>query len=1735
MAEPTKVWVSTSTIDAILHPSSHKSSRLGMHGSLTLNNNDCGGGGGDPDSRTVDWGWTSATILASGGGGGGSGGMLDGKSDITIQVDDAESTYYRTQIVIPGKAIEDGRVLLQNNHGDDYDDDDIHNSGGSYNDDDEAGHGYPDDLITLTHLHEPAVLHCLRKRYDNDKIYTNTGPILIALNPFKSCNTLYSEKIMRQYWERGEAQMLMGGSVGESSAKQSNGEEDGIREEESRSPKRGNSGRDNTNNDGTITLPPHVYALADATYRSMMLKMDVEGGRGGRSSSSSSCDQSILVSGESGAGKTVTTKFIMKYLAALSERRAEAKKLLTNEESKSPKSFLSKKGPKNNLRRQSDASISSAASVGIEQQVLQSNPILESFGNARTIRNDNSSRFGKFIEIRFNSRGTLVGASIETYLLEKVRLISQAEGERNYHIFYEMLGGMNEEELDHYLLGKYSVEDFKITSVSGTYGRRDGILDADTYDSLVSAMEVMGFSMEQQNDVFRIASAVLHLSNLTILSIKGGEECEIDVENEHLEPILQLLGVTKENLNHALCYFKIEARGQSYTRAVQKDKAEKGLEALMKATYSALFDYLVQTINSSITVQEGSNGSKRAGGQRGTSRGHSSFIGVLDIFGFESFKTNSFEQLCINYCNEALQQQFNLFVLKKEQEEYEHEGINWSFIPFPDNQDVLDLVWKKGYGILNILDDQCRAPGTTDKTFANDMYQKLTNKPRFEANFRQVGARQFGVVHYAGLVEYDTDGFVEKNKDELPHETTDLLLSSSNEFVKELAMIISSSSASDQSKSVRGGKKSVTVGSHFASQLASLRAKIDLTSPHYVRCLKPNGLLVPDNFDPMMIVEQLRCAGVVEAVRVSRVGFPQRYTHSKFISRYRTLALREMKKAAKSSSRKVKPVEVLVDAIARKLADNSLSSKNGSGAAGGDDNFLSVGIQVGKTMVFLRRQAFDVIEKMRKDNMATAAIKVQAIARGYILKRTYREYCDANLQLQCWVRVILAARKVQYAREHISALRIQRDYRKHRARASYIGMLHIVRWCQKRHRGSIDRLRCEKLKRQRHSAVVIQCAARVRQSYLILRKLRNEAKSLKNVAHERDEFRKRMEGMRVEMDQLRLAALKESEDNRLITLENEVKQLKSELATAKRRVEEERLRCAEASELAQSLQVELDSARDTIARMEEKFYEANFAQDRDTNNTTLQLKLDEALHLSRNQDMEIKQLKSELGKVSHETSPTTSLENSTFVSEIELSKETAIISREEDLVEIASLRKELEHAKRQADNDSSEYISLSSELEASRLREENEHIRRKLEQILTDGSLTPQPQSAATAAVSHSEKKLKKEIAKLKEVNKLILKTAEEQNAAFARLEKKNADLRSEIENLQDASIAGLAADANSYGDLKARLAKTESRLKAEEIRAENAVARESKLRAEIADMRHVKDSLMSHQTISEEESCDDMTTLQYEIERLRTELRIAKEEARSSGTFAADDMVPKNELQRLAEAGIQKDFEIAKLKLRVSTQDAQLKSVKEEVTEDDLTFGMRERKEIESDITLAENEGLRSLNEELTKQLDLHMKESEDLKSKLQEESSRSMMEMKAFSVALKGVDELRVAAECMSRQLHFIKKNGYIPPTGLTGEVSAEDIKDAMSAVESMARANQSIDHPSISDFSSAHEKRSFNLWSVMNAVMSPVKVQSMHEDETVATGIFAEPITSPTRNRHKSKRKKKGDGGSIISSFF
>jgi hypothetical protein len=853
-------------------------------------------------NRSEEWGWTTGYMIDSSNG------------SITLQLDDKQQQFLNPAdssssimstsshrngngknisrmgndqtVVLPASAIHDGDIVMAN----------------EYQMSNDGSPTCPDDLISLSHLHEPAVVECLQRRYEDDQIYTSTGPVLLALNPFQNIRGLYGEANMKNYWDKAEK---------------------------------------NTKEN----LPPHVYAIADEAFRSMMRSLDQSLGSTSQDRPGG-CDQSILVSGESGAGKTVTTKFVMKYLAALSQRAgnqpgeqrayqkvADKKKQqqqafprLSNA-SKVPSvpSWVNKTKPSDlDSSDRSDrrsvvsgggggdglSSVTNLTGIGasnsIEAQVLQSNPILESFGNARTMRNDNSSRFGKFIEIQFTRTGRLVGAQIETYLLEKVRLVTQSLGERNYHIFYEMLsGGMGAEELRNFFIASTATaDDFKMTA-SGTYDRRDGVSDKETFRNLKTAMKTMKFSTEEQDDVFATAAALLHASNLTFCDLD--QASTLDPRNVHLEPVCHLLGVATEDLNQALCHFSITAGRDAHVQQnLNVDRAEKGLEALLKATYGALFTYLVNRINDSICFGHDETDSVEENGEPASSsfkEKPSACIGVLDIFGFESFKVNSFEQLCINYCNEALQQQFNAFVLKNEQAEYEREGIEWSFIEFPENQDVIDLIDKRGMGILCILDDQCRAPGTSDRSFALDVYSKCKSQGRFSANRKQTAGLQFCVHHYAGPVEYSTGGFVEKNRDELPKETTELLQNSFNPFIRLLSDIIENSAVEQNpasatpSKLLRRQESSLgraTVGGQFRRQLKSLREKIDHMSPHYVRCLKPNDELVPNHFDRAVVAEQLRCGGILEAVRVARAGYSNHYSHEEFLRRYRCLAFEEL-------------------------------------------------------------------------------------------------------------------------------------------------------------------------------------------------------------------------------------------------------------------------------------------------------------------------------------------------------------------------------------------------------------------------------------------------------------------------------------------------------------------------------------------------------------------------------------------------------------------------------------------------------------------------------------------------------------------------------------------------------------------------------------------------------------------------------------------------------------------------
>lgn len=971
----------------------------------------------------------------------------------------------------------------------------------------------PSDLVELTHLHEPAIVHALRERYRKDIIYTSTGAILLALNPFKKLNHLYTREMMELYWTKHDAVV----------------------------------GHENGGEGTKSEKPPHVYSVAERAF-SCMLQSLKERDELSRSSKSGidevddlpPCHQSILVSGESGAGKTVTTKIIMRYLAILSQRRITM-----------------------NIKSNDIA----YDCLSVETQVLQSNPVLESFGNARTIRNDNSSRFGKFIEMSFQakggtssstSRGTLLGASIDFYLLEKVRLVSVNEGERNYHIFYELLSrGMDIKAKRRLLLtsncgrgnAASTVKDFKMTSMSGTYDRRDGVDDSDTYSELRMAMDTVGFSTDEQDGIFCVVASLLHASNLRFVLDRGqnhgSEDCMVYDRDGTCAAVASLLGVSEEALSMALTVSVIEARGERLVKRLSTGQAEKALEALTKATYGALFTYIVKRINTSIEVHGDSENVTVRSRNAAT-------IGVLDIFGFESFQVNSFEQLCINYCNEALQQQFSRFVFKTEQEEYEYEGIEWSMVDFPDNQIALDLIEDRRLGIFSVLDEQCRLPRCTDATFARAVYDKCDSNEYFTASRMQKSDGKFVIIHYAGEVEYDSSGFLYKNKDELPKGAAELLASSNILLISELATVLIDDTTTTLVASGNGHrapiKRSVsaisqkTVSGQFASQLRDLRSRIAVTNPHYIRCLKPNDRLVADHFDKSLVAHQLNCAGVLPAMKLARLGFAMRYPHAAFIHRFQLIVSQELQSTKSCISHRTLNCRRLVSMLSERL-EYEMRSMQESSTFDGIRDIVSWGVQIGKTKVFLRVRAFEALEQLRNNAMNAAATKLQAQTRAFLCQSRFFLTLGSILTMQCYARKLISTAYVRRLRYTTRAVTVQKNWRSYSAWSSYQNVLFLTIWCQRFWRGGKVREKFIVIKEYRSAIVIqsfwrsyflrqcyqhirqaaieVQSFARVRNAKRTLARLRRDAKDLQLIALERDQLRKEMSVMKRQLEEVK--------------------------------------------------------------------------------------------------------------------------------------------------------------------------------------------------------------------------------------------------------------------------------------------------------------------------------------------------------------------------------------------------------------------------------------------------------------------------------------------------------------------------------------------------------------------------------------------------------------------------------------
>jgi myosin V len=731
-------------------------------------------------------------------------------------------------------------------------------------------------------------------------------------------------------------------------------------------------------------LEPHIFAVADRSYRQMMQEQ--------RKS------QAILISGESGAGKTESTKIVMTYLTTLGQ-------MGMGEEEE-------------------------GGEMSVMQKVLQSNPVLEAFGNARTLRNDNSSRFGKFIELGFTRAGHLIGAKVQTYLLEKVRLAFHATGERNYHIFYQILRGASDDEKKKFEFNEGDTGGMELpnyyhfTGQGGAPHLRE-FTDEASFDYTLKAMRNLGWSTETIDDVLALCAGIIHLGQICFNS-KMDEESGLevaDVEGDKSMGICgRLLGVDDDKLKTALTERVIVARGQEIKTKLTVDSARDARDALAKTIYGALFLWVVEQVNKSVTWENDND--------------VRSSIGVLDIFGFECFAVNSFEQLCINFTNEALQQQFNSFIFKLEQAEYEAESIEWAFIEFPDNQDCLDTIQQPKIGILAMLDDECRLPKGSDRNFCKrlceqylpEKNQTVSENTRFIASKIQQGKAMFCIRHFAGVVEYSAEtNFMEKNKDEIPLTAQNMFETAPSQLVKDVYEAQKKESEGRKSaESNKPGRKpaSKTVGQQFKEQLNSLIESVSKTDPHYIRCLKPNDAAKAKMLTRKRLTEQLRYGGVLEAVRVARAGYPVRLVHDQFFQRYRML-LPTLSGDVLPWNLEGKEPQVLcvklVDAILAEGKKHQELTANGpldpkeEGISRSEKVrrmlsqptplvFPKTDVQLGKTKVFMRKPPHDVLEAHRVFQQHASASVIQCWIRGLMAEKRFMELQDAARLVQRFYR-----------------------------------------------------------------------------------------------------------------------------------------------------------------------------------------------------------------------------------------------------------------------------------------------------------------------------------------------------------------------------------------------------------------------------------------------------------------------------------------------------------------------------------------------------------------------------------------------------------------------------------------------------------------------------------------------------------------------------------------------------------
>uniref|UniRef100_A0AAQ6A804 Myosin X, like 1 n=1 Tax=Amphiprion ocellaris TaxID=80972 RepID=A0AAQ6A804_AMPOC len=734
-----------------------------------------------------------------------------------------------------------------------------------------------EDMSALAELHEAAIMHNLYQRYQKDNIYTNIGSILAAVNPYKQISGLYDPERVDLYSKH---------HLGE--------------------------------------LPPHIFAVANECYRCIWKRHD---------------SQCVLISGESGAGKTESTKLLLQFLSVMSQK--------------------------------SVGTPPSEKTTRVEQAIVQSSPIMEAFGNAKTVYNNNSSRFGKFIQLHFSEGGNIQGGCVIDCILNRV--VRQNPGERNYHIFYALLAGETAESF-HYLSQSGCLKDKSLN-------------DKELFNSVMEALKVLEFTEEEIRDMFKLLSGVLQLGNIEFMTAGGAQ-----ITTKQGRCSAELLGLDAFQLSEVLTQRSIILRGEEICSPLTIEQAVDSRDSVAMALYSQCFSWIILKINQKIKGKENFKS-----------------IGILDIFGFENFEVNRFEQFNINYANEKLQEYFNKHIFSLEQLEYNREGVQWDAIDWMDNAECLDLIEKK-LGLLALVNEESRFPKGTDFTLLEKLHSRHSTNPYYVKP--RLADHQFGIKHYAGEVLYDVRGILEKNRDTFRDDILNMLKDSRLDFIYDLFEKVGSRNNEEKMGTAR---RKPTVSSQFRDSLHALMATLSVSNPFFIRCIKPNMEKNPNVFSPEVVLNQLRYSGMLETVKIRRAGFPVRRTFKDFFSRYKIISKEKVPTAGDDKKRSTDL-----------LTKYDKTKKEW---------------QLGKTKVFMKESLEHRIEKDRDEVRRQAAMIIRAHLLTFSAKKHFKRVRISVVTLQKHLRRHIQHQRFTTQRKAVLVLGISKIERLQKKREDEVSQL----------------------------------------------------------------------------------------------------------------------------------------------------------------------------------------------------------------------------------------------------------------------------------------------------------------------------------------------------------------------------------------------------------------------------------------------------------------------------------------------------------------------------------------------------------------------------------------------------------------------------------------------------------------------------------------------------------------------